>query len=89
MYLVSGIWAWPLPFIVKIFADELNLYLAFDSLSPTFDEFANFQINIDQLVKYGAGRGFVMFADKYVAMRFASKSSTLPYSGLSPYKIND
>ena len=73
----------------KIFADDIKLYLAFDSMSPTSDDFTILQTNIDQLVKSSAAWGLMMNVDKCVAMRFAPKSSTLPYSGLSPYKIND
>ena len=70
----------------KIFTDDIKLHLAFDSLSPTSDVL---QTNIDQLVKSSVGWGPMMNVDKYVAMRFAPNSSTLPYSGILPYKFYD
>ena len=58
-------------------------------MSPTSDNFTILQTSIDQLVKSSAAWGLMMNVNKCVAIRFAPKSSTFPYSGLSSYKIND
>ena len=73
----------------KIFADDIKLYLAFDSLSPTHEDFSVLQADVDQLVRTSAAWGLKMNSDKCVVIRFAPKSSPLPFSGLSPYKIDD
>ena len=73
----------------KIFSSDTRLFLAFGSLSPTSKDFSVVQADVDHLVKTSAGWGLRMNADKSVVMRFAQKSSPLPFSGLSPFKIDD
>ena len=41
----------------KIFADDIKLYLTFDSMSPTSDDFSILQTKNDQLVKSSAAWG--------------------------------
>ena len=38
----------------KTFADDIKLYLAFDSLCPTSENFSVLQADVDQLVKTSA-----------------------------------
>ena len=73
----------------KIFTDDIKLYLAFDSLPLTSDDFAILHTNTDQLVKSSGAWGLMMNVDKCVAMRLARKSSTLPNSRILPYKFKD
>ena len=71
----------------KVFADDVKIYFVFDPDVP--DSFIENQRNIDKLVEKGNSWGLFMNKQKCVVMRFSPKNSTLPYSGVSPYKVDD
>ena len=47
-----------------MFADDIKLYIAFDSLSPTSEDFSVLQADFNRLVKTSAACGLRMNANK-------------------------
>ena len=70
----------------KIFADDIKLYLAFDSVED--QAILSHQENINKLVNKSCSWGLNMNQDKCVVMRFAPRNSPVPFTGVSPYQIN-
>ena len=72
----------------KIFADDIKMYLCFNS-----DDYAGShqlaQGDIDSLVNTSKSWGLSMNVAKCKCLRFAPKSSILPYTGVSPYRIEN
>ena len=60
---------YPLSCKSKIFADDIKLYLAFDSHSPTSEDFSALQGDVNQLVKISAALGLRMNPHKCVVLR--------------------
>ena len=79
----------PLTCKYKIFADDIKLYLAFDSGVPTAADFQEFQSSIDSLLTSSDAWGLKLNVSKCAVLRFSPRSSPLPFSGQSPYKIGD
>ena len=72
----------------KIFADDIKIYLAHESIVPDINEIF-IQQNITSLVAVASSWGLSMNPSKCVCLRFSPRSSSLPFEGLSPYQIND
>ena len=71
----------------KIFADDTKLYLGHSRFNFD-DSLDEFQVSIDALVNTSLSWGLEMNTDKCVVMRLGCKSSSIPFSGMSPYHIN-
>ena len=72
----------------KIFADDIKLYLGFTPSSCTSSQY-EFQHCINKLVSTSRSWGLSMSPHKCVAIRFSPKSCSEPFTGPSPYLIND
>ena len=72
---------------VKIFADDIKIYLGF-SLLPGVVASTVLQENIDKLVNTSSSWNLNINADKCAVMRFTPKNCPLPVIGLSPYRAN-
>ena len=70
----------------KIFADDIKLYLSFDSNNSSLGVQVA-QNDIDILVNTSSSWGLMMNAAKCVCIRFSPRGCNLPYVGISPYKI--
>ena len=70
-----------------IFADDLKIYFS----AETRDDINHIDIlqkDIDSLVEVGNSWGLKLNHSKCAVMRFCSRSSNLPHSGVSPYKVS-
>ena len=72
-----------------VFADHIKLYLTFDISDPTASDFQILQNNINRLSQSSAVWGLKFSASKCVVLRFSPKSSSLPYIGPSPYRVDN
>ena len=72
-----------------IFADDIKLYLTYDMSDPTASDFQILQNDINILSQTSAAWGLKMNTSKCAVMRFSPKSSSLPYVGPSPYRVDN
>ena len=73
----------------KIFADDLKIYFSYMRDDIDYLPIHLLQNNIDHLVSVCSSWGLRMNYNKCAVMRFSPKSSPLPYTGRSPYTVNN
>ena len=71
---------------LEIFADDIKLHLSFECLDAHTR--LSLQSDVDLLVSTSSSRELHINPSKCAVIRFASRSSALPVTGLSPYRVD-
>ena len=73
---------------VKIFADDIKIYLGY-SLTSGDEASSLLQCNIDKLVSTSSSWNLSINSEKCAVLRFSPRNCTLPFSVESPYNVNE
>ena len=71
----------------KVFADDTKFFLGF-RVGPGQSASDALQADVDVMVETSVSWGLKLNIEKCAVMRFCSRGNPLPFSGISPYKIN-